>query len=233
MTEESGAAGGAPPEPTPQPPDEPIPAEAAEGPARPSERVATVLAVGLALVGLLGALIAWRVVDLGGEAGGASRSALSAARERSEALLAAEARVSQTYAAWLAYELDRRRADALRDAGHLDVAAREDKAASAHWGFVDPEYVDPDGLYQPDDHVDGIVAYQATQVDLEPAPHLAAATAAEARTTNMALIALLIAAALPFLTAAEVGGGRVRLLTGVAGGGLLAAGIGALALSWA
>lgn len=200
---------------------------------RPSERVGTVVAVGLALVGLLGALIAWRVVDLGTEAGDASRSALSAARERSEALLAAEARVSLTYAAWLTYELDRRRADALREAGHLDVAAREDKAASAHWGFVDPEYIDPDGLYQPDDHVDGIVAGQATQVDLEAAPHLAAATAAEARTTNLALIAVLIAGALPLLTAAEVGGGRVRLVTGIGGAALLAAGVVALAVSWA
>lgn len=200
---------------------------------RRSERVGTVVAVGLALVGLLGALIAWRVVDLGTQAGDASRSAVSAARERSEALLAAEARVSLTYAAWLTYELDRRRADALREAGHLDVAAREDKAASAHWGFVDPEYIDPDGLYQPDDHVDGIVAGQATQVDLEAAPHLAAATAAEARTTNLALIAVVIAGALPLLTAAEVGRGRVRFVTGIGGAALLATGIVALAVSWA
>lgn len=200
---------------------------------RRSERVGTVVAVGLALVGLFGALIAWRVVDLGTQAGDASRSAVSAARERSEALLAAEARVSLTYAAWLTYELDRRRADALREAGHLDVAAREDKAASAHWGFVDPEYIDPDGLYQPDDHVDGIVAGQATQVDLEAAPHLAAATAAEARTTNLALIAVVIAGALPLLTAAEVGRGRVRFVTGIGGAALLATGIVALAVSWA
>lgn len=200
---------------------------------RRSERVGTVVAVGLALVGLLGALIAWRVVDLGTAAGDASRSALSAARERSEALLAAEARVSLTYAAWLTYELDRRRAEALREAGHLDVAAREDKAASAHWGFVDPEYIDPDGLYQPDDHVDGIVAGQATQVDIEAAPHLAAATAAEARTTSLALIAVLIAGALPLLTAAEVGRGRVRFVTGIGGAALLATGVVALAVSWA
>lgn len=200
---------------------------------RRSERIGTVVAVGLAVVGLLGALIAWRVVDLGSTAGGASHGALSATRERSQAELGAETRVSMTWSAWIEYELDRRRASDLRELGHTDIAAREDKAASAHWGFVDPAYIGSDRIYRPDDHVAGIVAGAATQADLDPAPHLEAAIAAEARTASLTLIAVVVAGALPFLTLAEVGRGRVRTVAGIAGAGLLAGGLAALLVAWA
>jgi hypothetical protein len=199
---------------------------------RRDERFGTVVAVGLAMVGLIGALLAWRLVDVGSDVGDASHRALAAARERSGAVLGAEARVSQTYGAWLAYELERRRAAELRAGGHLSQAAREDKAAAAHWGFVDPEYLDLGGVYLPEAHVEGIVSSRATQVDLDAAPHLVAAERAEARAGGLSLVGIVIAGALPLLTLAEVGRGRLRWAAGVAGAGQLAGGMIALVMGW-
>jgi hypothetical protein len=218
-------------EPLADPEIEPDPV-ADDAAADSAERLGAVIAVGLAFVGLLGALLGWRVVQLGDEAGGASASALAATRERNGAVLAAEAEVADSHAAWLAYELSRRRAIELRDAGHTEAALREDTTAAAHWGFVDGQYVGPDDLYRPEDHSAGVVARFAERSDLGPEPHLAAATAVEDRALGLTLIGVLVAAALPFLTLAEVARGRFRLIAAALGGGLLAVGAFAVVGLW-
>lgn len=200
--------------------------------AEASERLGTVIAVGLAFVGLLGALLGWRVIQLGDEAGGASASALGATRERNGAVLAAETEVADSHAAWVAYELSRRRALELREAGHAEAALREDKAAAAHWGFVDGQYIGPDDLYRPEDHRSGVVARHAERTDLGPEPHLASAAATEGSALSLSLIGVLVAAALPFLTLAEVARGRIRLIAAALGGAILAVGAFAVVVLW-
>ncbi len=213
--------------------DDTEPAAAADAAAAESaERLGAVIAVGLAFVGLLGALLGWRVVQLGDAAGGESASALGATRERNGAVLAAETEVADSHAAWVAYELSRRRAIELRDAGHTEAALREDKAAAAHWGFVDGQYIGPDDLYRPEDHRAGVVARYAERTDLGPEPHLASAAAVEERGLSLSLIGVLVAAALPFLTLAEVARGRFRLIAAAFGGALLAVGAFAVVGLW-
>lgn len=175
-----------------------------------SDRLGLALAILLAMTGLLGAVIAWRISAADMAAGDASRAALAATRERARAVLTAEAEVTQSQAAWLAYELAHRRADALIAAGQPTEGLRAASEAASHWAFVRSEFVRADGTYDVAAHRRTTLAQIASGSDLDPSRHVAAAEAAEALESRLALSGILTAVAIPFLAAASVSRRRVR-----------------------
>src|SRR5262245_73502 len=156
------------------------------------------------MTGLFGAIIAWRISVADTAAGDASRAALAATRERARAAVTAEAEVTQSQAAWLAYELAHRRADALIAAGQPTEGLRAAKEAASHWAFVRGEFVRADGTYDVPAHRRTTLAQIASGSDTDPVRHVAAADAAEGLKSRLALAGILVAAAIPFLAAASV-----------------------------
>jgi hypothetical protein len=187
-----------------------------------------VLAVMLAVVGLMGALIAWQVGTRSDAAADATLQGLIVTRARAAQESAAETTVSQTAEAWRSYESQRRRAESLRASGFPDAALEAAGRASAHWFLVHPEYVDGVGGYDAVAHHDAIMAEAASRADLDAAPHFADARDEEARIRNLLLVGILLAAALPVLTIAGVTAGRRRWVATIAGSVVLVAGILAL-----
>jgi hypothetical protein len=169
------------------------------------------------MTGLFGALIAWRISVADTAAGDASRAALAATRERARAVLTAEAEVTQSQAAWLSYELASRRADALIAAGQPTEGLRAAKEAASHWAFVRGEFMRADGTYDVAAHRRTTLAQIASGSDIDPARHLANASAAEGLESRLALAGILVAVAIPFLAAASVTRGRMRLAATLAG----------------
>ena len=212
------------------------PSEDASVPPGTSTRVDTVLpfvlAIMLATLGLMGALIAWRVGASSGAAADATLQGLIVTRARATQEATAQSIVSQTSEAWLSYESERLRADSLRAGGFADAALEAATRASAHWFLVHPEYLDTAGDYDSIAHHDAIVAEAASRADLDAAPHFAAAQAEEARVRNLLLVGILVAAALPMLTIAGVTAGRRRWVATAAGSVILVAGVIATIAVW-
>lgn len=189
-------------------------------------------AILLAALGLLGALVAWRVAAAGSAAGDQDRAALTAARDRASATVAAEQQIAQTTGAWLDYERGQRRAAALDGAGFHDEALQERQVATAHWFLVRPEYLDDQDVYNPDQHRAAILQGAASGSDIDPVAHEAAADAEYARVHELLVAAFLIVLALPLATFAELSRGRWRLASGVTGLAVLLVGASLVAVSW-
>jgi hypothetical protein len=189
-------------------------------------------AILLAALGLLGALVAWRVAAAGSAAGDQDRAALSAARDRASAVVSAEQQIAQTTGAWLDYERGQRRAAALDAAGFHDEALQERQVATSHWFLVRPEYVDAQQVYNPDQHRAAILQDAATGADIDPAKHEAAADAEYTRVHELLVAAFIIVLALPLATFAEFSRGRWRLASGVLGLAVLVVGASLVAVSW-
>jgi hypothetical protein len=210
-----------------------------EGRERRARRVRRATALGnllpailLAALGLLGAVVAWRVATAGSAAGDEDRAALTAARERASATVTAEQQIAQTTGAWLDYERGQRRAAALDAAGFHDEALQERQVATSHWFLVRPEYLDTQDVYDPEQHRAAILQAAATGSDIDPSAHEIAADAEYARVHELLIAAFIIVLALPLATFSEVSRGRWRLVTGV--GGLVAMVVGAslVAAAW-
>jgi hypothetical protein len=206
--------------------DDPTPSAASVN--RADARLSIVLAIMLAGLGLMGALIAWRVGSSSDIASGATLSGLIATRARAAESASAQSLVSQTSDAWLAYEAQRLRAESLRADGFPDAALEAAKRASANWFLVHPEYLDKDGNYDAESHRAALMAEAESGADLDPAPHFALAEREEARVRSLLLVGILLASALPLLTVAEVTGGRRRRVAAV--GGLVFFVIGTIAM---
>jgi hypothetical protein len=203
-------------------------------PPRPtgSDRLGLLLAFLLALTGLFGALIAWRLSDADLQAGDAARAGLAATRERSRAVLTAESEVAGSQAAWLRYELAHRRADALTAAGQPVEALRAAKEAASNWAFVRSEFVRPDGTYDVAAHRRTTLAQIASGSDLDAAPHFAVAAAAESKKHQLALAGILIAGTLPLLAIASVTHRRAKVIATLAGTAMFTVSSIALVLTW-
>lgn len=197
-----------------------------------SDRLGLLLAILLALTGLFGAVIAWRLSDADLAAGDAARAGLAATRERARAVLTAESEVTGSQAAWLRYELTHRRAEALIAAGQPVEGLRAAKDAASHWAFVRSEFMRPDGTYDIAAHRRTTLAQLSSGSDLDSARHFAAADAAEARQQRLALSGVLTAATVPFLAFASVTRRRTRQFAAIAGAGLFITSTIALGLTW-
>lgn len=197
-----------------------------------SDRLGLLLALLLALTGLFGALIAWRLSDADLTASDAARAGLAATRERSRAVLTAESEVAGSQSAWLRYELSHRRADALTASGQPVEALRAAKEAASHWAFVRSEFVRPDGSYDVAAHRRTTLAQIASGSDLDAAPHFAVAAAAESRKHQLALAGILVAGTLPLLAIASVTHRRARGVAALAGSSMFVLSATVMVLTW-
>jgi hypothetical protein len=191
------------------------------------------LAVVLAVVGILGALVAWRAAAAGSLAADATRDALLAQGRVGAVEVSASISAFEGFAAWQDYEIARYRGAALFNAGVPDESLRAFAEAAGHWAGVPNAFIDIEGDYEPDAYQSAIVAAGLGGVP-PPAGLVARAVAAEARSADLGRAGLVLAASLPFLTAAEVLlRRRARLV--LAGAGTLVALAGAVlvGLAWA
>jgi hypothetical protein len=229
-----------PQEPMPESPaasvdDRPSPRDDAPPHGRPNRLTSLVFPLLLAALGLAGALVAWRVAVATDAADGESAAGIAAARARTAAITANEARVATAMDGWLEYERARRRAEALEAAGYPQTAQRDRTEAAGNFFLIggDAQYLDASGQFEPQRMRDSMLAQAASEDDLDPAPHFAAADAEYARVGWLVVAGVLIAAALPFLTLAEVTRGRLRGLGSLAGAGLFVAGLAIAVVRWA
>jgi hypothetical protein len=180
----------------------------------------------------MAAVVAWRVSVAGSFASDADRAALGAARQLSAEIVKAEGLVARTTEAWLDYERSRRRAEALEEAGFHADARRYRREATTHWFLVRPEYLDESAVYDADQHRVAVLQEAGSEVDLDPAPHLAVANAEYARIQQLLTAAFVIALALPLATLAELTSGRWRGVSAIAGSAVFAVGCALVLLAW-
>ncbi len=199
----------------------------------PDQRLGAVIPILLAALGLAAAIIAWRAGSAGDIADDANRAGLDAARNRAASEVINEGLTARANEAYLDYERSPRRADALAAAGLYDEALLNRMQATSHWFLVRPEYIDRNGQYQPNQERAALLADDEQTSDLQPLAHFDLADEAYGSLRGMAGAGIVVALALPFLTVAQVGRGRLRL-AGILGGTVIfGAGIVLAAMAWA
>jgi hypothetical protein len=187
----------------------------------------------LAALGLVGALVAWRVAIASDAAAGESAAGVAATRARGTAVILSEVAVARTMEAWLDYERSRRRAVALEAAGFPTTALREATRAASHYVLVVDDYLDPEGRFDPERMREARIAEAASREDHDAARHVAQADAEHARVRQLTGAGILLSGSLPLLTLGEVTRGRLRRLGVVAGVGLFVVGLLLALLTWA
>jgi hypothetical protein len=207
-----------------------LPPKPTSGPGR--FRLDAVLPILLAIFGLTAALIAWRATVAAGAADDANGAGLAAARLRASASVTFEGITARTIEAYTDFERGRRRGELLAAADQDAEAQRARMEATSHWFLVFPEYLDRSGAYDPDLHRAALLAGDEGRRDIRPEPHFAIADAETARLQVLIVAGIVVALALPFLTLAEIGRGRLRGAGVVVGTGLLVGGIVIAALVW-
>jgi hypothetical protein len=179
----------------------------------------------LAALGLVAAIIAWRVGVSSNIADDANRAGIEASRQRALAVITIEGTTARSVEAFLDYERDRMRAEALAAAGSNDQAQANRMQAAAHYGTVDSQYLDRNGQFQPAQERAALLAGQEQNVDIQPLAHFETADAEYIRLNGLILAGVVVAFALPFLTLAEIGRGRFRGFGLLVGTGVFVAGI--------
>jgi hypothetical protein len=209
------------PSPPPPPADEPpILADGGRG-----RRLDALPAIMLAALGLVAAVIAWQAGLSSNIADDANRAGIDASRQRAQAIITIEGTTARSVEAYLDFERNRMRAEALAAAGSDDEALANRMQAAAHWGSVDNQYVDRNGQFQPAQERAALLASKEQEVDIQPLAHFEAADAEYVRLNALILAGVVVAFALPFLTLAEIGRGRLRAFSLLVGSGIFGAGI--------
>lgn len=227
---------------------EPLPADPAAGPpgapsafpppppplrpGRDRDRFGALVPVLLAALGLVAAVIAWRAGVAGNIADDANRAGIDAARERATSIITNEGLTARATEAFLDYERSRQRAEALAAAGSNDQAQLNRMQAAGHWFLVLPEYIDRNGQFQPNAERAALLADDEKQKDIQPLAHFSAADAEYSRLRGLIGAGIVVAIALPFLTLAEIGRGRLRIASILAGVGILLGGIVLAVVAW-
>ena len=209
-------------------------ADGTASPARPARSLTSQLAIPvvLAALGLVGALVGWRVAIAGDAAGSESGAGVAAMRARGAAVVLSEVAVARTMEAWLDYERSRRRAVALEAAGYPTTALRDSTQAASDYLLVVDDYLDPAGRFDPERMREAKIAEAASREDHDAARHFAAADVEYARVRQLTAAGILLTGSLPLLTIAEVARGRLRRLGVVAGVGLFGVGLLVALLAW-
>ena len=220
--------------PVEDPPGPPLPAapQSASEPDDQGGRLGLAIPVLLAALGLAAAIIAWRAGLAGSDASDYDVAGLDATRDRAAAVIAAEGITAQNMAAYLDYERDRRRADALEAAGLADQALLQRLQATSAWFLVQPQYLDASGQYQPGRERSALLADAQGREDIQPAPHFQAAHREYERVRRLILAGVIMVLALPLLTVAEITRGRARLVGLLSGTGVFALGLVLAVLGW-
>jgi len=186
----------------------------------------------LAMLGLVGALVGWRIAGAGGAASSETSAGVAAARARATAIVLSEVAVARTMEGWLDYERARRRAAALEAAGYPTTALRDSTRAAGHYLLVEDDYLDPEGQFDPERMRVARLAEAASREDHDTARHFALADVEHARIRQLTGAGILLTGSLPLLTIAEVTRGRLRRLGLGAGVGLFGAGLVLALLAW-
>jgi len=197
-----------------------------------SGRLAVVVPILLATLGLVAAVIAWRAGVAGSAADDANRGGLDASRERAASVIINEGLTARATEAYMDYERSRRRAVALAAAGANDQAHLNRMQAAGHWFLVRPEYLDRTGQYQPSQQRAALLTDDEQQKDIQPLAHFSSADAQYARLQGLIGAGIVVAFALPFLTLAEVGRGRLRIVSVVAGVAIFLGGAAMAVTAW-
>jgi hypothetical protein len=104
--------------------------------------------------------------------------------------------------------------------------------ATSHWFLVPPEYLDRNGQFQAAQEQAALLADTEANNDIQPLPHFSAADAEYDRLRGLIGAGLVVALALPFLTLAEIGKGRLRVVAVLAGTALFGAGLVLATIAW-
>lgn len=186
----------------------------------------------LAGIGLAAALIAWRTSIAAGAADSATEAGLTAARQRAASVIVGEGLTARSTEAYVDFERARRRANLLDEDKQAEAALLARMEATGHWFLVRPEYLAPDGAYEPDRQRAAMLAADEQRIDIQPDKHFEAADLEYARIRNLLLAGILIALALPLLTLAEVARGRIRGVSVVAGSMVFTLGLAIAGIAW-
>ncbi|MEM7111262.1 MAG: hypothetical protein AAF614_02430 [Chloroflexota bacterium] len=168
------------------------------------DRFQTLMAIMIAVVTLVGAVLAWRAAVAHINAGDADFAGLSAALNAEETLTLTNNTFHRHYRAYTSFSgndifgeklADVPRADTLRTTAH-SIAATDRL-------FFPNRYLNRDGTYAGDRQI-GEAWAEASQVrDLEPSPHFAEADQARLKTSWLVGIFIGLALSLLFFTLAE------------------------------
>ncbi len=220
------------PAPPVLPPPPPAPGTPRDGHRGDGGRLGAVVPILLATLGLVAAVIAWRAGVAGSAADDANRAGLDASRERAASVIINEGLTARATEAYLDYERSRRRAEALAAAGSNDQAQLNRMQAAGNWFLVRPEYIDRTGQFQPNQERAALLADDEQQKDIQPLAHFETADAQYGRLQGLIGAGIVVALALPFLTLAEIGRGRLRLVSVIAGVAIFLGGAAMAVTAW-
>jgi len=172
-----------------------------------------VMAILIALVTIVGAVIAWRTAALGERAGSADFASTQAVINTEETQIVATERLYQRYRAYTDYalnsELQFLLEDELTTADENYAALLELQLLQANDRlinsliFFDTRYLDLDGYYDIERDLGEAIADARREKDLNPAPHIASADRSRTQISNMVSIFIVLSVSLLFYTIAE------------------------------
>lgn len=196
------------------------------------DRFKTIVGVLLAVVTLVGAIVAWRAAVAADAASNTDFSGLAATLNAEETRALNTVTAYEHYRAYTSYlrhnELGNAIAQDLPNASDAEVLSLDrqkteawDLATEIQGSFFSNRYLDPDGSYATQRELDESWADAAQQKDLNPEPHFARADRLRAKSTTLVSILIVLAVSLLCFTLAETLSRSIRYVMGLGGGLLL------------
>lgn len=182
-----------------------------------NDRFTTINALLIALVTVLGAIVAWRSAVASNEAGDAGLAGLTATRNVQETLAINNTKLYESYRAYTAYTrynaLGNEMEQELEEVTDEETAATLDRQMREAWDVAEAfyfprEYLRRDQTYDTQRALGEAWAEAARQTDLNPEPHFAEADRMQAKSNNLVAVVTALAVALVFFTLAETFTGR-------------------------
>ena len=198
---------------------------------RSADPFTTLVAILIALVTLAGAWVGWSIGAVYGEVSDAQSAGISAALNVESTLTNSSVALYKEYRVYTEYTRYQTLADLQAEVGPGESAAglparksNDADLAAVQLPFFLTRYLTRDGVYDKPRQLGEAWAEAAQRVDLEPAPHFAAADVWQRKTELLVAIFIVLSFSLLLLTLAEALAPQRRLLR------YSAAGLGALLL---
>jgi hypothetical protein len=186
-----------------------------------NDRLDTIVAVLIAVVTVLGALVAWRAAVADDQAGGADTAGLNAAINAEQTRALNHVVAYANYGSYTTYvqniELGNLLAADLENTPEEEALNLERQAAEAadlaetSLGFFNARYLDRNGRYNIQRQLGEAWAEAAREKDLNPDPHFAAADQQRLKSSRLVAILSLLGVSLVFYTLVETVGARFKL----------------------
>jgi hypothetical protein len=184
-------------------------------------RLGTLIAFLIAVVSVVGAVVAWRASVAADGAGDADTAGIRATLNVIETDTLNTINAYSNYGSYTEYQQYRWLGDALaedlQDADDEELAiwgvellTAIDRAESMQGSF-ESRYVDPDGTYALQRQLDEAQADAARERDLNPNPHFAEADALRVKTSDLLIALMILSLSLIFFTLVETVGARGKL----------------------